>query len=105
MMDELGKRRPNIAVSLFHQPQTEIDIIMAYGKIHRIKPLDFKIFVFLNGKASRRDCGNLSCENGIELDPLYFDLIIKCFEDETGQSANLVESGEALAQLTEGGAR
>jgi DNA modification methylase len=36
---------------------------------------------------------------GIELDPLYVDLIIKRFEAETGQTVTLLATGETFAQL------
>jgi DNA modification methylase len=36
---------------------------------------------------------------GIELDPIYVDLIINRFEAETGQPAILFATGETFAQL------
>jgi DNA modification methylase len=42
---------------------------------------------------------------GIELDPLYVDLIIKRFEAATGQTANLATTGETFAQLQVGRAQ
>jgi DNA modification methylase len=36
---------------------------------------------------------------GVELDPLYIDVIIRRFEATTGRSATLGDSGETFAEL------
>ena len=36
---------------------------------------------------------------GVEIDPLYVDLIIRRFETETGETAVLVETGETREEL------
>jgi DNA modification methylase len=42
---------------------------------------------------------------GVELDPLYIDVIIRRFEAITGKSATLEDSGETFTELTERRAR
>ena len=37
---------------------------------------------------------------GIELDPLYVDVIVRRFEVATGMAATLVETGETFEALT-----
>lgn len=39
--------------------------------------------------------------NGVELDPLYVDLIVRRFEEVTGLAASLLETGETFADLRE----
>jgi DNA modification methylase len=41
--------------------------------------------------------GRVCC--GVELDPLYVDVIIRRFEAETGVAAVLVETGETFAEV------
>ncbi len=49
----------------------------------------------------------IACENtgricrGVELDPLYFDVIIRRHENATGREGILLETGETFAELAE----
>jgi DNA modification methylase len=38
---------------------------------------------------------------GVELDPLYVDMIIRRYEAASGEAATLVETGETFADLAE----
>ena len=40
------------------------------------------------------------CCRGVELDPLYIDVILRRYENETGKSAVLEETGETFAELS-----
>ena len=44
--------------------------------------------------------GRLCC--GIELDPLYVDVIIRRYEAETGTAAILADTGETFEQIATG---
>jgi DNA modification methylase len=41
------------------------------------------------------------CCRGVELDPLYIDVILRRYENETGESAILEETGETFDELRE----
>jgi DNA modification methylase len=49
----------------------------------------------------------LACENtgracrGVELDPLYVDVIIRRYETATGNFVTLADTGESFAELTD----
>jgi DNA modification methylase len=45
------------------------------------------------------------CCRGVELDPLYVDVIIRRYQNETAESAVLEETGETFGELREKRAR
>ncbi len=48
-----------------------------------------------------QNTGRVCC--GVELDPLYVDVIIRRYQAETGTAAILAESGETFEQLASRG--